>query len=74
MTDQPRTCWRSECRERCAYHGVCQPLPRVAQPSTPAPSGAQYRCGRCRDGEHHRCAEPGTCRCTINPDTGQEAT
>jgi hypothetical protein len=39
----------------------------------PEPSG-EYRCGRCRDGEHHRCAEPGTCRCTINPDTGQEAT
>jgi hypothetical protein len=39
MTDQPRTCWRSECRERCAYHGACQPLPRADQSSTPAPSG-----------------------------------
>jgi hypothetical protein len=38
MTDQPRTCWRSECRERCAYHGLCQPLPRADQPSTPAPN------------------------------------
>jgi hypothetical protein len=48
-------------------------LRRADQPSTPAPSGGEYLCGRCRDGEHHRCAEPGTCRCTINPDTGQEA-
>lgn len=28
-----------------------------------------YICGRCRDGEHHRCSEPGVCQCTINPDT-----
>lgn len=32
----------------------------------------KYVCRPCAEGRHHACSEPGVCRCTINPDTGED--
>lgn len=37
-----------------------------------AAQGEPYVCPPCARGEHHACSEPGVCRCTIHPDTGED--